>query len=152
MINYCDTKDLRIYSDIEPKPCARVTLPSTSKDDIKDIEKRPFLNKKHVTFYIYYKNEFYVIGVKKNYAWDGASIPVGFRWMLGGKGNPEFLIPSMVHDIMCENKDVVNRNRKLSSLIFYYLLLACKCNKLKAKIMYAAVDNFQRLFGGWNNE
>ena len=105
-----------------------------------------------MNFYILYNGKVYDIYIEKNYTWDGASIPFGFRWMLGGKGNPAFLIPSMVHDKMCEEKDVVGRDRELSSLIFYYLLLACKCPKWKAKIMYLAVNNFQKLNRGWKDE
>lgn len=151
-MKFADNDIITIYSDVEPKPCERAILPYTTEKEAKKILKKPYINERDVNFYIEHNGYIYDIFIEEGYTWDGASIPFGFRWMLGGKGNPEFLIPSMVHDIMCENKDIVNRNRKLSSLIFYYLLLACKCNKLKAKIMYAAVDNFQKLFGGWNNE
>ena len=151
-MKFADNDIITIYSDKEPKPCARTIMPYMSDIEVKEILKKPYMNKRDVNFYIEHEDKIYNIFIEKGYTWDGASIPFGFRWMLGGKGNPEFLIPSMVHDVMCENKDVVNRNRKLSSLIFYYLLLACKCNKIKAKIMYTAVDNFQRLFGGWGDE
>ena len=151
MINYCDKKDLRIYSDIEPHVCARTVLPSATEAEIKEIEKKPFLNKKNVTFYIYHGEEFYLINIKRGYTWDGASIPFGFRWILGGKGNPQFLIASCVHDRTCEEKSLVDYNRPLSSLIFKELLLACGCSKLKAGIMYQAVNNFQRLIKGWKN-
>ena len=149
MINYCNKEELRIYSDVEPHVCARTVLPSATEEEIKEIEKKPFLNKKNITFYIYNKDNFYVINVKRGYTWDGASIPFGFRWMLGGKGNSKFLLASMVHDRMCEEKSLVNYNRQLSSLIFKELLIGCKCSKFKANIMYLAVDNFQKFNREW---
>lgn len=148
-MKFVDNETLSIYSDIEPKPCIRTVLPYISEEEIVDIQKKPYLNKKNVNFYIRYKGEIYDVFIPKGYKWDGASIPFGFRWILGGKGNPVFLVPSMVHDKLCENKYLIDNNRELSSLIFYNLLLACKCNKLKAKIMYIAVDNYQKLVKGW---
>lgn len=151
-MKFIDNETISIYSDIEPKPCSRTTMPYMTEDEIKDIQKKPFLNKRSVNFYIKYNNKTYNLFIPKGYTWDGASIPFGFRWILGGKGNPSFLIPSMVHDEMCENKHLIDNNRKLSSIIFYNLLLACQCSKLKAKIMYLAVDNYQKLAKGWKKD
>ena len=148
-MKFVDNDIITIYSDIEPKPCVRTTMPYMDTEEVKDILNKPYLNKIGVNFYISYNNTVYCIFIPKGYTWDGATIPFGFRWILGGKGNPSFLIPSMVHDKLCENKYLVDNDRELSSLIFYNLLLACKCNKLKAKIMYLAVDNYQKLAKGW---
>jgi len=109
---------------------------------------KPFLNKTQVVFTVQYKDNQYTILVKKDYTWDGATIPFGFRWIIGAKGSPQFLIPSMVHDILCENKNLINHNRKLSSLVFKELLVACGSTRAKAHLMYLAVDNFQK-FCGW---
>ena len=149
MIKFCDKDEIKIYADAEPCVCARTILPITPDAEIKEIKKKPFLNKRNVTFFIYYKDEIYTVFISKGYTWDGASIPFGFRWMLGGKGNPNFLVASCVHDKLCENKYLIDYNRKLSSLIFKELLLACGCTKIKANTMYAAVDNFQKLMKGW---
>lgn len=149
MIKFCDKNDIKIFSDVKPSVCARTVLPDMTKEEKKDIEKKPFLNKRKVTYFIHYEDEIYQIFVERGYKYDGASIPFGFRWILGGKGNPEFLVPSCVHDKMCENKHLVNYDRHLSSLIFKELLLSCGCSQIKAEIMFLAVDNFQKLIKGW---
>lgn len=148
-IIFCNKEEIKIKSDAQPRVCARTTMPYMSDDEIKDIEKKPFLNKRNINFFIHYRNEVYTLFIQKGYTWDGASIPFGFRWMLGGKGNPQFLIASCVHDKMCENKHLIDYDRPLSSLIFKELLLACGCSNLKANIMYQAVNNFQKLVKGW---
>lgn len=146
---FCNKTELYIESDVKPSLCARTILPTMIQSEIEDIQKRPFLNKRGVTFTILYKGIEYRLYIPKGYTYDGATIPFGFRWILGGKGNPEFLVASCVHDKMCECKWLVRYNRELSSLIFRELLLACGCNRLKANIMYWAVNNFQKLNKGW---
>ena len=101
-------------------------------------------------FNIDYLGTQYCFVIEKGYTWDGATIPFGFRWLIGAKGSSEFLNPSMVHDKMCENHEIVGNDRQLSSMIFRELLIASGVSKLKAKTMYYAVDNFQR-FCGWGN-
>ena len=146
---FCDKEEIKIYSDSDPCVCARTTLPNMSEAEKKDIENKPFLNKRNINYFIEYQNEIYTIFIPKGYTWDGATIPFGFRWLLGGKGNPQFLVASCVHDKLCECKYLVNYNRQLSSVIFKELLLACGCSKFKANIMYSAVDNFQKIVKEW---
>lgn len=146
---FCDKEKIKIESDIKPCVCARTVLPDMNELEILDIETKPFLNKRGVVYKISYGKTEYPIYISKGYTWDGASIPFGFRWILGGKGNPEFLIPSCVHDKICENKRLIGYNRELSSLIFKELLLACGCGKFRAQIMFLAVDNYQKTRKGW---
>ena len=146
---FCDKEDIAITSDDVPHVCARTILPPMTEEEIADIKKKPFLNKKNITYFIRYKGDVYTIFIRKGYTWDGATIPFGVRWILGGKGNPAFLVASCVHDKICENKYLVDHNRELSSIIFKELLLACGCTEFKANIMYVAVNNFQRLVKGW---
>ena len=145
MINIDDEKDgLQITIDIPP--CVAV------KDALiylKEELKKPFINKKRVAMRVFYKDEQYFIVIPKGYDWDGATIPYGFRWIIGAKTSPEFLIPSMFHDRLCENHDFIKNDRYLSSLIFRELLIACGVGKFKANVMFNAVDNFQKIFGGW---
>lgn len=146
MILVDDKKDdLQIMMDADPE-----LIIKTSRIYSKEELKKPYLCKTRVTFTIYYKQEQYMILIPKGYDWDGASIPVGFRWIIGSKGSPEFLVPSCVHDKLCENHQFINNNRYLSSLIFRELLIAYGVSKFKANVMFNAVDNFQKLFGGWN--
>lgn len=145
MILVDDEKDnLKIFMDGEPE-----LIVKTSRIYTKEELKKPYLSKRRLTFTVYYNNEQYVILIPKGYDWDGATIPFGFRWLIGQKGKPEFLIPSCVHDKLCENHQFINNNRYLSSLIFRELLIAFGVSKFKANLMFNAVDNFQKLFGGW---
>lgn len=139
-----DTKDLQIYVDREPFITVKSPL-HYNKEELK----KPYLNKITCMFTVYYNNEQYVIRCAKGYDWDGASIPFGFRWLIGAKGSPQFLVPSMVHDKLCENHDFIKNDRYLSSLILKELLLAYGVGRIKANTMFHAVDNFQKLFGGW---
>lgn len=138
--------DLKIYVDVEP-----VTTVKSSRLYTKEEMKKPYLNLERCIFTIFYKEEQFVICCEKGYDWDGASIPFGFRWIIGAKGSPQFLVPSMVHDKLCENHNFIKNDRYLSSLILRELLIAYGVGKFKANVMFNAVDNFQKLFGGWGD-
>lgn len=144
---FCKTDEITIRSDVFPKTQVRTILATYSEEQKKDIKNKPYLNENNVNFFVEYKGEEYCLFVPANYTWDGASIPFLFRPLIGGKGKQEFLIPSMVHDKMCECKWLVDNDRYLSSLIFKKLLKACGVGKIRAQIMFLAVDNFQKLQG-----
>ena len=146
---FCDKEEIKIVSDTKPDVHNRLALPSIEEYELQDILKKPYISNKNTNFFITYKGTEYQVFIPKGYKWDGASIPFGFRWILGGMGNPEFLVASCVHDKMCECKWLVHYDRYLSSLIFKELLLACGCGKIKANIMFCAVDTFQKLVKGW---
>lgn len=141
---YCKDDEITIKSDVFPKTRVRTILATYTAEQKRDIRKKPYLNETNVFFSIDFDGEEYRLFIPKDYTWDGASIPALFRPLIGGKGKQEFLIPSMVHDKMCENHYLIGNNRELSSLIFKKLLLACGVGKLRAEIMYLAVDLFQR--------
>lgn len=128
----------------DPDIHTREVLPYDSEETVKDKNKRPFQAKDIAVIRILYKNKIYFISNDLNYKYDGASIPFKI-----GKGNMQLLIPSMFHDIMCEDKSLIDYDRKLSSMVFKELLIQCKVNKLTAEIMYLAVDNYQRFMKGW---
>lgn len=138
-----EKENLKIFVDREPELTVK-----NSRLYSKEEMKKPYLCKTRVAFTVFYQDKQYVILAPKGYDWDGASIPFGFRWIIGAKGSPEFLVPSMVHDRLCENKGFIDYNRKLSSIIFRELLIAYGVSKFKANIMYEAVDAFQK-FMGW---
>ena len=128
----------------DPDIKAREVLPDDDEKTVKNKNKKPFIAQKTALIKVVYGDKIYFISNDTNYCYDGASIPFKI-----GKGNMKLLIPSMFHDIMCEDKTLVDKNRKLSSMIFKDLLLQCKVNKLTAEIMYLAVDNYQRFMKGW---
>lgn len=151
LIVWCNKPELKITSDVEPCTCVQKILPTDSPLIKKDKKRKPYINKKRVLFTVDYLGSQYCILVHKGYTWDGASIPVGFRWLIGAKGSPEFLNASMIHDKMCENHEIVDFDRQLSSMIFRELLIASGVGKVRAQTMYLAVDNFQR-FCGWKEK
>lgn len=128
-------------------PCiiVREVMPYDDEETVKDKNKKPFMAMKTAVLKVKYGIKEYTITNKSGYKYDGASIPFKI-----GKGNMKLLIPSLFHDIMCENKAIVDFDRKLSSLIFKELLLQCKVNRLTADIMYRAVDLYQH-FMGWKS-
>lgn len=126
-------------------PCiiVREVLPYDDEKTVKEKNKKPFMAIKSAVLKVKYDTREYTIANECGYKYDGASIPFKI-----GKGNMKLLIPSLYHDIMCENKGIVDYDRKLSSLIFKELLIQCKVNKLTADIMYRSVDLYQH-FMGW---
>ena len=127
----------------DPDIRVREVMPYDDKETIKDKNKKPFEANRVAILKVDYGDKRYVFSNQSGYTYDGASIPFKI-----GKGNMKLLIPALWHDIMCENKSLVDYNRKLSSMIFKELLLQCKVNKITAQIMYEAVDLYQR-FMGW---
>lgn len=75
---------------------------------------------------------------RAGYAYDGATIPFNI-----GKGDMRLLIPALFHDLMCDDKSIIDYNRKLSSEIFKATLIACGVPKWKATVMYTVVDIYQ---------
>lgn len=127
-------------------PCilVREVLPYDDEATAKEKNKKPFMALKSAILKVTYGDKKYILSNKSGYCYDGASIPFKI-----GKGNMKLLIPSLFHDIMCEDKTLIDKNRNLSSLIFRELLIQCKVNKATAQIMYLAVDNYQKFMKGW---
>lgn len=151
MLWYEDS-EIKIEFDKVPHTTMRLILPSMSKEEKKEIKKKPFINKVRLFVNITDKRKEevqYNFLIEKGYIWDGATIPRIFWRLTGSKTDPEFQIPSMIHDKLCENKNFINYDRILSSKVFKGLLIGSGVNKFKADMMYIAVDNFQK-FCGWN--
>lgn len=147
MIVWCDKPELRIVSDIAPATTVLKPLPSDSKEVKKDKKKKPYLNKRRVMWDINYLGKQYCFVIEKGYRWNGANIPRIFWWLIGSMGEADFLDASMVHDKMCENHEIVDYDRQLSSMIFREILIGAGVGKHKAQTMYIAVDNFQKCCG-----
>lgn len=147
---WCKDDGVEIYFNCEPDVRMRYILPTSTKKEIQSIKKYPFLNKKEFKVKIkdLKKDRLYSFTIPKGYCWDGATISRIFWRIIGAKTDNTFMIASLLHDYACENKDIVKHDRNLSSRIFKTLLLEGGVSKIKAQIMYLAVDNYQR-FCGW---
>lgn len=147
-MEWVNNDGLVIIFDTIPKPHIRFATPYDTEKEKKDIIEFPFINCREFKVTIKYENKIYEFSVPKEYKWDGATVPKFFWRIVGSSTQPEFLIASCIHDILCENHNYIDNNRNLSSKIFKELLLVAGVSKIKAQIMYLAVDNFQR-FCGW---
>lgn len=94
--------------------------------------------------------------IDSGYTWNGADIPRVFWRLIGSKTDNEFLVASMLHDYLLDNKfhileDVLGNKlkkeeyRRLTSLIFRFILKKHGTNKIKANIMSFFIDIFQML-------
>ena len=142
--------EIEIIFDKLPDVSIRYALPSYSKDELKDINKKPFINLSNSDVEIIDKTEFekYKFSIPKNYTWDGATIPRFFWRLIGAKTDNRFLIPSLIHDVLCENHELIDNNRYFSTLIFERLLYVSKVNPFNRWLMKHTVDNFQK-FCNW---
>lgn len=95
--------------------------------------------------------------IPKDYVWNGADIPPILWVFIGSKDNPEFKVPSLVHDFILEFKEYIYKNllrkqltikqyRRLTSLIFRDLLKTYGTKTIKSNIMSGAVQVFQATF------
>ena len=131
----------------DPDIQVREILPSDSEETIKNKNRKPFQAQKVAIIKVTYGENVYFVSNETGYCYDGATIPFKV-----GKGNMKLLIPALYHDIICENKELVGFDRKLSSMIFKELLLQCHVNKITANLMYEAVDLYQHFIKGWNKK
>ena len=70
---------------------------------------------------------------------DGASIPQVAWPIIGGPLEGKYRNASVIHDVACDQK---LRSWKAVHEVFYYSMLCSGVNKIKARIMYAAVYHF----------
>lgn len=147
----CD-ENVLICFDKEPVVQVRVIKPTMNKLERQSVLRYPFVCKKSLKVLIYDHKKFkqYNFEIRENYCWDGCSIPRIFWRIIGANTAAEFLIPSLIHDILCENHKYIDNNRELSSQVFRALLIASGVGEIKANIMYAAVNIYQKLRGTWN--
>lgn len=145
---YAD-EDMAIYFSRTPDVDFRVIEPDMSKEEKKDIADRPFLNKKELTIVLFdlRRNRRYCFRAKEGYIWDGASIPWIAWKIIGAKTDPRFLVPSLVHDLLCENHEFVGNDRYFADKVFERLLYVSGVPAVKRWAMFHTVDNFQKTQG-----
>ena len=117
-----------------------------TEDERKSIEKYPFINKKNLQVRLvdYKKDKTYNFEIPKGYCYDGASIPRLFWRIIGSNTDNRFLIPALIHDILCENHSFIDNDRKFSTEVFNALLEASEVNAFKRFLMKNSVDCFQK--------
>lgn len=151
MIEWYKDNEIGIFFDGCPIVGIRYFLPSMGEDERKSIEKYPFINKKElmVILFDYKKRKCYRFKIPKGYCYDGASIPRLFWRLIGSNTDNRFLIPALVHDVLCENHNYINNDCEFSTKVFNALLTANNVGNFKRFLMKNSVGFYQNLFGRW---
>lgn len=142
---------LKIGFSCMPHVCVRYIVPSATDEEMKSIKKLPFICKTELKVSIFdvIKQKEYKFTIPKGYCYDGASIPRLFWRLIGSNTDNSFLIPALIHDVLCENHNYINNDRALSTRVFNALLTESKVNPVKRFLMKNSVATFQTLFCGW---
>lgn len=150
MITWYEDDGIKIRFDITPDVCMRYVCPWDDDETIKDIDKKPFINLKelYVELNDIENSIVYDFTIPDGYCWDGASIPRLFWRLIGSKEDNRFLISSLIHDVLCENKDYVDYDRYFADKVFERLLYIAKVPAFSRWLMFHCVDNYQK-FCGW---
>ena len=151
MQEWYSNKNVGIFFDAVPIVGIRYQLPSMTEDEKKSINKYPFVCKKNLRVLLkdYKKNKKYEFIIPKGYCYDGASIPRLFWRIIGSNTDNKFLIPALIHDILCENHLYIDNDRTFSTEVFNALLEGSGVFGLKRFLMKNSVGIFQTLFCKW---
>lgn len=154
MLEWCSDKYAGVFFDDVPHVGIRYLLPSDTAEEKKSIKKYPFINKKNLKVRLadYIKDKTYNFEIPKGYCYDGASIPRLFWRVIGANTDNRFLIPALIHDVLCENHHYVDNDRKFSTRVFNVLLVESEVGPVKRYLMKNSVDIFQKLFCRWNQK
>jgi hypothetical protein len=108
--------DLQIIFDKIPKLNIRFIHPWMNFEQVSDINKKPFICNEELKVILIdeIEQENYEFQIPEGYVWDGATIPRIFWRLIGSKTDNRFLIPSLIHDVRCENHEYVDNNRYFS--------------------------------------
>ena len=154
MIEWYKSEELSIFFSDTPHVCVRYLLPTHTPEEEKSIKKYPFICKTNLTVKIFdhVKSKSYGFSIPKGYCYDGASIPRIFWRLIGSNTDNEFLIPALVHDVLCEHHKYIDNDRELSTQIFDALLQVSEVGKFKRFLMRNSVNIFQKFFCDWGLE
>lgn len=150
MLKWIEDNEIAVFFSHKPDLTVRYPEPDMSEEEVKKIVQKPFLNKEffETTLFDLKNRKKYSFPVEKNYTWDGASIPRLFWRIIGSKSDNRFLIPSLIHDKLCENHSFVDNDRYFADKVFEKLLKVSGVGTVKRFLMFHAVDNFQK-FQKW---
>ena len=151
MISWCSNKRLGVFFNEIPSVGIRYYIPSMTKEEKKSIEKYPFICKRELKVCLedYKKNKIYNFTVPKGYCYDGASIPRFFWRIIGSNTDNKFLVPALVHDVLCEHHEYINNDKGFSTEVFNALLKSSGVGVLKRFFMKNSVAGFQTIFCNW---
>lgn len=151
-MNWYEDKNYKIaFTDVPDVDVLNINKFVMSKEEIKDIKKKPYILHNSIGVYLedVKKEKVYTFTIFSNYRYDGASIPRIFWRIIGSKGDVRFLTAALIHDVLCENHRYVGYDRYFADKIFERLLyVADTCGFLRW-LMFHSVDNFQK-FCGWD--
>ena len=150
-IMWYEDDELAIGFNSMPHVCVRYITPSMTETEVKSIKKYPFICKSELKVKLFdrKKQKSYSFTIPKGYCYDGASIPRVFWRLIGSNTDNSFLIPALIHDVLCEHHEYINNDRAFSTKVFNALLKAGKVNPVKRCYMKNSVAMFQTLFCGW---
>lgn len=139
-------KKVGIFFNKIPDIVMRFPLFFLSEEENKEINKKPFINQSELKVELidYLKNKKYKFTIPQCYTWDGASIPRFFWRLIDSKTDNKFLVPSLIHDVLCENHNYIDNDRYFSTLVFERLLYVSKVNSFNRWLIKHSVDNYQK--------
>lgn len=146
MITWYKDKELAISFSKIPNVSVRYITPYSTKEEKKSIDSKPFINKSDLSVKLedFVNNKTYIFIIPQYYTWDGATIPRVFWRLIGAKTDNKFLIPSLVHDVLCENHHYVDNDRYFADKVFERLLCVSRVSSFNRWLMFHSVDNFQK--------
>lgn len=150
-IKWYDDDKLSIYFSTMPCVAVRYITPSSTTEEKQSIQRFPFINKRELRVQLHdkKKSKIYNFAIPKSYCYDGASIPRIFWRLIGANTDNAFLIPALIHDVLCENHNYIDNDRAFSTDVFNALLSVEDVGKCKRFLMKNSVACFQTLFAGW---
>ena len=153
MIEWFKSDKLSIFFSDIPHVCVRYFLPTHTEQEKKSIKKYPFICKTTLDVKLFdnKKQKTYGFQIPKGYCYDGASIPKFFHRIIGANTDNSFLIPALIHDVLCEHHEYIDNDREFSSEVFNALLEVSEVGKIKRFLMKNSV-NFYQKFCGWGKE
>ena len=144
-------KKAGIYFDKLPSVAVRYYIPSMTSEEKRSVEKYPFICKQDLEVCLkdVKKNKQYSFRIPKGYCYDGASIPRLFWRVIGPGTDNRFLIPALIHDILCEHHNYINNDRSFSTNVFNALLEVSGVKNMKRFFMKNSVALYQSTFCKW---
>ena len=151
-IKWYEDEKLAIYFDKMPIVQERYITPFSTDNEIKNIKKCPFIctNGIKVTILDIKETSKYTFNIPDNFIYDGASIPKIFYKIIGANTDNNFLIGSLIHDMLCLNHSLIDYDKSLSTNVFNACLKVAKVNPLKRFLMKNGVALYQTLFCNWD--